>query len=82
MADEVKTYKTTDFYTTAMLLAEKFEIVEVTNEGPEGRVKRFHFADSDELRKAVMAFVNGSLKGSYRDFRNSIEAVKDMVHSG
>ena len=81
MAEE-KRYSTTDFYTTAVLISKNFEIVEVTSEGPSGKVKKFHFEDTDELRKTVLAYHNGSLSGNLRDMRNGIEAVKDMVHSG
>ncbi len=76
-----KRYSTTDFYTTAVLISKNFEIVEVTAEGPAGKVKKFHFSDSDDLRKMVLAYHNGALEGNLRDMRNGIEAVKDMVHS-
>jgi len=83
-----KPYSTTDFYTTAVLKTLKFEIIEITNhlpngkEDPDGRVKRFHFEDTPELRDVVMKYMNGTLEGNLRDMRNGIEAVKDMVHSG
>ena len=74
-------YSTTDFYTTAMLIAQRYEVKQVTSEGPSGRVKRFHFTNNDELQKIVMKYMNGSLEGNLKDFKNAIETVKDLVHS-
>lgn len=80
--EEVKEYSTTDFYTTAILIAQKFEVKQITTEGPNGRVKRFHFDDSKELKDVIMKYMNNTLVGNLREFRNAIETVKDMVHSG
>lgn len=80
MAEE--TYSTTDFYLTAVLISQKYKIKETTKEGPNDRVKRFHFEDSEKLRDTIMEYMNGDLEGNIREFRNSIETVKDMVHSG
>ena len=74
-------YATTDFYTTAVLIAQKFEVKEITTEGPGNRVKRFHFEDSKELKEVIMKYMNNTLNGNLREFRNAIETVKDMVHS-
>ena len=79
MSGEV--YTTTDFYTTAILIAMKFPVLTVTKEGKDNRVKRFHFEESQELENTVLAYMNGTLEGSLREFRNAIETVKDMVHS-
>lgn len=79
---EEKMYDTTDFYTTAILIAEGYEVMEIKGEGPGGRVKRFFFEDSPELREAIRLYMNSKLNGNYRVFRNAIETVKDMVHSG
>ncbi len=79
---EEKNYSTTDFYTTAVLLAKDFEVIEVTNEGPGDRVKRFHFQDTGELRSTILSYMNRKLEGNLREFRDAIETVKDMVHSG
>jgi len=76
------TYSTTDFYLTAVLISCKYKIQETTTEGPNGRVKRFHFEDTPSLRNTIMQYMNGDLEGNIREFRNSIETVKDMVHSG
>ena len=78
---EKSLYSTTDFYTTAILISQKFEVKEVTNEGPGSRVKRFHFDDSKELRETIMKYMNGALLGNLREFRNAIESTKDLVHS-
>jgi len=75
-------YTTTDFYTTAVLVLKKFEVLEITSEGPTNRVKRFVFEDNDELRTTILSDTNGTMDGNLRDFRNGIECVKDMVHSG
>ena len=75
-------YSTTDFYTTAVLLLKKYKIKEITTEGPQKKVKRFWFEDSDELRAIIMEYMNGDLCENLRDFRNSIDTVKDLVHSG
>jgi hypothetical protein len=75
-------YSTTDFYTTAVLIAQKFEVKQITTEGPGNRVKRFHFDDSAELKAVIMKYMNNTLSGNIREFRNAIETVKDMVHSG
>ncbi len=74
-------YTTTDFYITAVLIATKYPVIKITTEGPQKRVKRFHFKKSEELEQTVLAYMNGSLTGSFREFRNSIESVKDMVHA-
>lgn len=75
-------YVTSDFYTTAVLILSGFEVLEVTSHGPDRRVKKFHFEDTEELQKVIMDYMNGKLEGNIRAFRNSIETVKDMVHSG
>lgn len=77
-----KTYITGDFYTTAVLILNKFEVLKLTSHGPDGRVKKFHFEETEELKEVVMDYMNGKLEGNIRSFRNSIEVVKDMVHSG
>lgn len=74
-------YSTTDFYTTAVLISQNFEVVEITREGPNQKVKRFHFVDSEQLREVIRKYVNGQLHGDLRNFKNAIECVKDMVHS-
>ena len=75
-------YVTSDFYTTAVLILNGFEVLEVTSHGPTLKVKRFHFKDTEKLQKVIMDYMNGKLEGNIRAFRNSIETVKDMVHSG
>ena len=75
------TYSTTDLYTTAVLLFSDFHIVKVTSHGDSGRVKRFHFEDSEELQNTILQYMNGTLHGDIRKFRNSIEVTKDLVHS-
>jgi len=74
-------YSTTDFYTTAVLIAQEFQVTEVSSEGTGGRTKRFHFDKTPEVQEAVMSYINGKLEGNIRDFRNAIETVKDMVYS-
>ena len=74
-------YSTTDFYTTAVLIAQEFQVTEVSSEGAGGRTKRFHFNKTPEVQEAVMSYINGKLEGNIRDFRNAIETVKDMVYS-
>lgn len=79
--DESK-YVTSDFYTTAVLILSGFEVLEVTSHGPALKVKKFHFENTAELQEVIMSYMNGKLEGNIRAFRNSIETVKDMVHSG
>ena len=79
---EKKDYNTTDFYTVAVLILKKFQVKKITKEGPEGRVKRFWFDDSEELQETILSYMNRNLEGNVRDFRDAIETVKDMVHSG
>ena len=74
-------FSTTDFYTAAILIAKGFEVTEVSKEGAGLKVKRFHFEDNEDLRKTILLYTNGSLEGNLRGFRNSIENVKDLVHS-
>lgn len=74
-------YSTTDFYTTAMLISQNFEVMNVTKEGSEGKVKRFHFKKTEEVDDVILRYVNGNLEGSIRDFKNAIECVKDMVYT-
>lgn len=81
MTDE-NIYSTTDFYTTACLLSQEYKVISITTEGPGNKVKRFHFQDSPELRKTILAYMNRDLSGNLRQFRDAIETVKDMVHSG
>lgn len=81
MNDAVSTaYSTTDFYTAAVLIAQGFKVDKVTT-NPGGRVKTFHFPDSVELRDIQMKYVNGILEGNIRQFKNSIETVKDLLHT-
>lgn len=81
MSNEESLYTTTDFYTTAVLISKKFLVKKITTEGPGKKVKRFHFDDSPELRQIVLDYMNRSLTGNIREFRDAIETVKDMVHS-
>lgn len=78
---ENEMYSTTDFYISAVLIATSFEVLQITKEGPGNRVKRFHFEDSQELRDTVKNYLNGKLQGSFREFKNAIEVVKDLIHS-
>jgi len=71
-------YATTDFYTAAVLISIGYEIQKVTT---EGRVKKFHFVDNEDMRSSILSYHNGTLQGNLRDMRNGIEAVKDIVHS-
>ena len=80
--DSQKFYMTTDFYTTAVLKLYKFDVLEIRQEGASGKVKRFVFEDTEELRKVVLSYMNSNAEGNLREFRNAIESVKDMVHSG
>ncbi len=75
-------YTTTDLYTTAVLISKKFPIINVSVEGPNKKVKRFHFLDTPELKAVVLEYMNRSLQGNIREFRDAIETVKDVVHSG
>jgi len=75
-------YGTTDFYTTAVLIANEFELKHIKSEGPRNKVKRFYFEDTTELRAIVLEYMNSKLEGNLRQFRNAIDTVKDMVHSG
>ena len=75
-------YSTTDFYTTAVLLFSGFDVTQITSHGPKGEVKRFHFENTPELQAIVMEYMNGKLTGNIRQFRNAIDTVKDMLHSG
>jgi len=79
---ENKTYTTTDFYTTAVLVLKKFEVLEIRAEGKNDKVKRFVFNDTPELRETILSYMNGTVTDNLREFRNAIETVKDMVHSG
>lgn len=81
MNKELTEYTTTDFYTTAVLIAKKFIVTSVSTEGPGKKVKRFHFQDSIELRQVVLSYMNRTLDGNIREFRDAIETVKDIVHS-
>ena len=82
MSEHDKEYSTTDFYTTAVLIATDFEVLRITKEGVNNKVKRFHFEDTVELHKTIKNYLNGKLEGSLRNFKNAIESVKDMVHGG
>lgn len=83
-----KEYTTTDFYTAALLISLGYDILRTQSEGPggrpdpNGRVKRFCFEDSDELRADILEYMNSKKMGNLRGFRDAIETVKDIVHSG
>lgn len=79
---EENLYDTTDFYTTATLILKGYEVKKITGEGTNGKVKRFFFEDSQELRSTIHLYMNAKLEGNIRHFRNAIDNVKDMVHSG
>ena len=81
MNDETELYTTTDFYTTAILISKKFQVIKLTTQGNWNHIKRFHFSDSPELREIVLLYMNRQLDGNLRDFRDAIEVVKDLVHS-
>lgn len=71
-------YNTTDLYMTAVLISGRYHIKEVTL---EGNTRRFHFTDSPELRDRIMKYRNKDLPGDLREFVNSIETVKEILHS-
>lgn len=76
-----KEYSTTDFYTTAVLISQKFQVLYVSKKGTTGKVKCFHFDNTPLVQKAIMNYINGNLEGNIKEFRNALETVKDMVHS-
>ena len=84
---EKELYSTTDFYTAALLICLKYEIKKVTRENPggsddpQGKVRRFYYEDTDELRADILEYMNGKKSGNLREFRDAIENVKDLVHS-
>ncbi len=80
MSDATVNYSTTDFYTAAVLMSEGFKVLKVTTK-PGGTTKTFHFPDSVELRDIQMRYVNGTLEGNIRQFKNFIETVKDLLHT-
>lgn len=82
--EELPVYATTDFYTTAVLVLNKFEVIEIRKDEQNRRnkTKYFVFRDSPELRQLILDYMNSSLMGNLRDFRHAIDTVKDMVHSG
>lgn len=75
-------YYTTDFYTTAVLRMSGYEVKKIIIEKPGGNRKKFAFEDSPELRQIVLDYMNGTIEGNLREFKNAIDNVKDMVHSG
>jgi hypothetical protein len=74
-------FNSTDFYIVAMLVSQGFPIINIGNEGRDGKVKRFHFVDTEELRAAILKYTNGILEGNIKGFKNSIESIKDILHS-
>ena len=82
--EESTVYATTDFYTTAVLVLNKFEVIEIRRDeqNKRNKTKYFVFKDSPELRKLILDYMNSSLVGNLREFRHAIDTVKDMVHSG
>jgi predicted secreted protein len=76
---QLKEYSTTDFYTTAMLISQKQEVIKVSKEGDNGQIKRFHFNETSAVQKIVMSYINGQLEGNIKEFRNAIETVKGIV---
>jgi hypothetical protein len=80
MAEQVL-FGTTDFYTSALLICLGYDIIKITSEGQGGRVKKFHFEDSEKLRADILDYMNRKKTGNLRDFRDAIERIKDLVHS-
>ena len=78
--NEDKVYFTSDFYTAAVLIAQGFEVIDVTSSPKDSRVKLFHFNDSDELRNTRMAYANGKLEGNLKKFKQAIDEVKTLIH--
>lgn len=72
-------YGTTDLYTAAVLMSCGHKVVEVIN--ADSKTKRFHFQDSPALHIARMSYLNGTLEGNIKNFKNAIEAIKDMIYS-
>lgn len=85
MSEEL--YSTTDFYTAALLICCDYDVQKVTRENgggeedPRGRVCRFWFSESPELRQDILSFTNGKKDGSLKKFKEAIETVKDLIHS-
>ena len=73
-------FGTTDFYTSALLICLGYEIRKITSEN-FGKLKKFHFEDSEELQNDILAYMNRKQVGNLRDFRDAIERVKDLIHS-
>ena len=71
-------YTTSDFYVVAMLISQKFTVESV--DGNNSKRKVFHFIDSKELRDAIKNYMNGTLVGSLREFRNALAQAKDYIH--
>lgn len=74
-------YITSDFYTAAVLVSQGFNVSEVSTASVGSKVKKFHFANSPELKDIQMKYLNGSLEGNIRSFKNAIETIKDIIHS-
>lgn len=86
MSESEELYTTTDFYTAALLICLGYEVRSVTREGKpdkdgQGKTRRFHFPNSEQLQQDRMAYMNNKKEGLLRDFRDAIETVKDLVHS-
>jgi len=73
-------FSTNDLYTTAILIACGFPMVEVDTNDDTGR-KTFYFDNTEDLKKSLMAYRNGTLTGNLKNFKNAIENVKDIVHA-
>jgi transcriptional regulator with AAA-type ATPase domain len=76
---DIKDYTTSDFYVTAMLISQKFTVENVDGSNPKRKV--FTFKDSKELREAIKNYMNGTLVGNLREFKNAIESTKDYLHN-
>ena len=76
-------YVTTDFNITAALKSQGFKVIKTSPSdrvSSKGRIKQFHFENSEALKKAKMLYINGDLVGNLRDFTNAIESVKELIY--
>ena len=75
---DTTSFSTSDLYTSAVLLCLDHRITDIT---AEGKIKTFHFENTEELNRDVFDYVNGKKLGNLRDFRDAIERVKDLIHA-
>ena len=77
-SEEIKMYKTKDFYLTAVLIMYGYKISKHVNENNKSI---FFFEEDEGLRELVQDYFYDKLKVSPHQFQSSVKTVKALIYN-